>query len=339
MVSRSTYSIYRPDLDTHPVPRVGVSRCLVGDPVRYDGGHKKDAFVTDTLGKHVDLIPVCPEVEMGLPVPRESIRLENRNGAIRLIAPASGTDWTRQATDCCARRISTLSDIPPDGFIVQKKSPSCGLAQVKVFTPGQPVPQKTGTGIFTAALSAAFPQMPLIDCDQLHNPVHRRHFLEQVFASRRLAQLFDSGAAQGKLVAFHSQEKYLLLAHDEAAYRGLGKLVAHAGETSFGASLAAYRSRFMAAMNKVATPATHTNVLQHIAGYFKKSIGKPAREQLTLVIDEYHAGRVPLAAPIDLLRDHARRQSQTYLLRQTYLAPYPEPLWRLDDTGAPPTNQ
>ena len=307
-------------------PKVGISKCMLGEKVRYDGGHKADRFVRDTLGEYIDFVPVCPELEMGLSIPREPIRLERHNDAILLVAPGSGTDHTTQMVNYTEQRLKTLQAENLSGYIVQKKSPSCGMERVKVYSPDNPMPDHNGTGLFTAALMRAFPELPIEENGRLNDPVLRDNFIERIFAYQRIGQFFESDWRVGDLVAFHSDEKYLLLAHDETIYRELGRLVAHASQMPTQEIARAYPAMFMNGMKKIATAAKHTNVLQHIAGYFKKSLDSNDRAEIQEIISRYHAGQVPLIVPITLLQHHIRKQNQTYLINQTYLNPHPQEL-------------
>lgn len=307
---------------------IGVSACLLGNPVRYDGAHKHTPYITDTLGQHAALIPVCPEVEMGLPVPREPIRLEKYVGtsSVRLIAPGSGVDRTEQMAAFCHRRLMELRDMNLCGYIFQARSPSCGMAKVKVFHPGTDAPELIGTGLFAAALTRTFPFLPAIENDTLEITESRHHFLLQVFALHRLNQLFQGSWTTGNLVAFHSREKYLLMAHDIDTYRSLGKLVARASEIPQEEVEQNYRSVFMSGLRIATSRKKHTNVLQHLCGYFKKILNSEARAALNDIVTEYHNGRVTLDAPMALLQTQVNAHQVSYLASQTYLTPYPESL-------------
>ncbi len=307
---------------------IGVSACLLGNPVRYDGDHKRTPYITDILGQHAALIPVCPEVEMGLPVPREPIRLESHGetSSVRLIAPGSGIDRTEQMAAFCHRRLMELRDMNLCGYIFQARSPSCGMAQVKVFHPGTDAPELVGTGLFAAALIRAFPLLPAIENDTLENAESRHHFLLQVFALHRLNQLFQDSWTPGKLVAFHGREKYLLMAYDIDTYHSLGKLVARASEIPGKEVEQHYRSVFMTGLRNAASRKKHTNVLQHLCGYFKKILNSDARAALTETVEEYRNGRAMLDVPMALLQTHINAHQVSYLASQTYLTPYPESL-------------
>ncbi|MBN2528380.1 MAG: DUF523 and DUF1722 domain-containing protein [Deltaproteobacteria bacterium] len=310
------------------VPAVGISKCILGHSVRNDGGHKLDRFIRDTLGQFVTFIPVCPEVEMGLPIPREPIRLEQHADALppRLIAPKSGTDWTRQMVDYCQKRLDELAHQNLCGYIVQKKSPSCGMQRVKIFLPHQNTPVHLGTGLFTAALLREFPFLPVEENGRLNDPGLRDNFIARIFAYQRIRQLFVPGWTIGDLVKFHSREKYLLLAHDEKSYRELGQLVAHANDMSQAELEKSYPAIFFGGMKKTATRNKHTNVLQHIAGYFKNTTDTAESAEIQNTIAQYYSGLVPLVVPITLLRHHVRKQRQSYLQEQTYLNPHPAEL-------------
>ncbi|HEX8953792.1 MAG TPA: DUF523 and DUF1722 domain-containing protein [Polyangia bacterium] len=298
--------------------RIGVSACLVGAPVRFDGGHKHDDFV-DALGGVADLVPVCPEVELGLGTPRESMRLVRREGLVRLVAPKSARDLTdemRRYADHKAAAIAASWDL--DGFIVKKDSPSCGLERVRVYDDNG-VPQRTGRGLFTEALLAAQPLLVVEEEGRLRDPTLRENFLVRLAAHRRIRRLFAGDWRLGDLVAFHSSIKLELLAHSPAAYRALGRLVAHGKRMPRAELATTYAHALMAALARVPSTGTHVNVLQHVAGYFSRSVSRDERQELGELIDDYRHERAPRTSPLTLLRHHARKRGDAYLLRQAYL--------------------
>jgi uncharacterized protein YbgA (DUF1722 family)/uncharacterized protein YbbK (DUF523 family) len=305
--------------------RIGISACLLGEKVRYDGGHKRDAFVNDTLGAFVAFVPVCPEVEVGMGTPREPIRLERRGAALRLVAPGSGTDHTDAMRRWAARRLEDLAALDLSGYILKKDSPSCGMERVRVYDEGG-VPAKAGRGLFAAALIERLPDLPVEEEGRLHDPVLRECFVERVFAYRRLVDFFARRFTQGELVRFHTAEKLLLLAHEPAAYQALGRLVAGAKRLPREDIARRYRAAYMAALEKPATVRRHVNVLQHMAGYFKTLLSEDERRELQETIGDYRRRLVPLVVPITLIRHHVRRHGVAYLAGQVYLAPHPKEL-------------
>jgi uncharacterized protein YbgA (DUF1722 family)/uncharacterized protein YbbK (DUF523 family) len=303
---------------------VGVSSCLLGMNVRFDGGHKKDAFVTGALARFVEFVPVCPEVEVGMGTPRPTIRLERRDGGVRLVDPKAGADHTEAMRRWAARRLDEVEGMDLCGWILKKDSPSCGMERVRLYHGS--VPRKEGVGIFAEALAARFPLLPLEEEGRLNDPWLRENFVERIFAYRRLKDLFAGRWTVGDLVRFHTAEKLLLLAHDPDAYRRLGRLVAGAKGAPRDGLRAAYGEGFMRAMAKVAKAGRQTNVLQHMAGYFKDRLDAEDRAELHGAIADYRAGLVPLVVPVTLVRHHARRLAVAYLQGQTYLEPHPKEL-------------
>jgi uncharacterized protein YbbK (DUF523 family) len=244
-----------------PAPRrlrVGVSACLVGERVRYDGQHKRDAFVAGRLARHAELVPVCPEVELGLGVPRETIRLERRDDGVHLVAPRSGLDHTERMRRLARRRVAGLARLDLDGFVLKKDSPSCGMERVKVWDASGRA-RREGRGAFAAALLDALPLLPVEEEERLHDDALRESFVERVLAYRRVKDLFRGRWTVGALVAFHAREKMLLLAHDPAAYRSLGRAVAGAGERPRAEVAREYSRGFMGALARVATKGRHAH--------------------------------------------------------------------------------
>lgn len=297
--------------------RIGVSACLAGAPVRFDGGHKHDDFV-ETLGAAAELVPVCPEVELGLGTPRESMRLVARESLVRLVAPRSGRDLTDEMRRYAERKAAAIAGWDLDGFIVKKDSPSCGLERVRVYD-DHGVPRRTGRGLFTEALLVAQPLLVVEEEGRLRDPALRENFLVRLAAHRRVRRLFAGDWRLGELVAFHSSIKLELLAHSPAAYRALGRLVAEAKRRPRAEVAATYCQALMAALARVPSTGRQVNVLQHIAGYFARSIGRDERQELGELIDDYRRQRVPRTSPLTLLRHHARKHGDAYLARQSYL--------------------
>jgi uncharacterized protein YbgA (DUF1722 family)/uncharacterized protein YbbK (DUF523 family) len=305
--------------------RIGVSSCLLGQKVRFDGGHKRDAFLVDTFGQFVEWVPVCPEAEIGMGIPREPIRLQRVGESVRLLGVKSATDHTEAMTRWAARRVESLAREDLDGYILKKDSPSCGMERVKVYDAGG-APARTGRGLFADALLARFPLLPVEEEGRLSDPRLRDNFVERVFAHRRLRALFSGRWTVGGLVQFHTIHKLALLAHSPDAYRALGRLVARASSTPRGDLKAEYERGFMNGLATMATPRRHVNVLQHMLGYFRRSLDDASRAELADAITDYQRGLVPLIVPLTLFRHHVRRFEVTYLEGQTYLEPHPKEL-------------
>jgi|SRR5687768_5955703 uncharacterized protein YbgA (DUF1722 family)/uncharacterized protein YbbK (DUF523 family) len=305
--------------------RIGISACLLGEEVRFDGGHKRDQFLTTVLGPHVEFVPVCPEVEMGLGTPRETLRLVRHGDGLRMITTRTGIDHTDAMNRWAAKRLGALQREDLSGYVLKKDSPSCGMERVKTYGDDGPA-VRNGRGVFAAALLERMPLLPVEEEGRLSDPTLRENFIERVFAYRRLKDLFAGRWTTGGLVAFHTAHKMSLLAHSTSAYNELGRLVAHAAQTPRPDLRHAYESLFMRTLAIPATRARHTNVLQHMAGHFKKLVDDEARRELSETIDEYRRGMVPLVVPLTLIRHHVRRERIAYLAGQVYLEPHPREL-------------
>jgi uncharacterized protein YbgA (DUF1722 family)/uncharacterized protein YbbK (DUF523 family) len=298
-----------------PHLRLGVSACLLGQPVRFDGGHKRDTFLTGALASCVEWVAVCPEEEAGLGTPREAMRLVEQGGVQRLVAVRSRRDLTDSLTEAAVRRVRQLAALDLDGYVLKKDSPSCGLTRVKVYSP-HGMAARTGRGLFAQALVAAMPLLPVEEEGRLCDPVIREHFIERIYACRRLRQLFAGPARVGDLVQFHTRHKLQLLAHSPVSYAGLGRLVAHARTSEAKQVRADYGRGLMAALAKPATRARLGNVLQHAAGYFRRVLSTAARRDLAASISDYRHGLVPLVVPTRLLDHYARLHNMGYLCDQ-----------------------
>jgi len=310
--------------DRAPI-RVGISACLLGEEVRFDGGHKRDRFLTDTFGRFVEWVPVCPEVEAGFGTPRESMRLVERDGRLRLVTNKTTVDLTDRLTGWAHRRVNQLASDDLCGYILKKDSPSCGLERVKVYNQ-HGTGERRARGLFAAALHERYPHLPMEEEGRLSDPRLREHFIERVFAYRRLRDLFASRWTVGTLVQFHTAHKLTLMAHSIAAYQELGRLVAGAKRRSRALVEREYVEGFMTGLATMATPRRHTNVLQHMAGYFKDTLDASARKELQSTIEDYRLGLVPIIVPITLIRHHVRQLGVSYLAGQAYLDPHPKEL-------------
>lgn len=304
--------------------RIGISSCLLGDEVRFDGGHKRDRFLTQTLAPYVEWVRVCPEVEVGMGVPREPLRLVNVGGDIRMITTRTGIDHTDGMRTYAERRTRALASMDLRGYVLKKDSPSCGMERVKVYSGA--APERTGVGVYATVLKARFPALPIEEEGRLADPVLRENFIERVFAYHRLRALFDGRWTMNALIGFHTAHKMALLAHSTTAYQELGRLVA-SGKTIARAGLRArYEERFMATLARPATVRRHTNVLMHMAGHLKKVVDEDSKRELIACIDEYRRELVPLVVPLTLLRHYVRVHGIAYLAGQTYLEPHPREL-------------
>jgi uncharacterized protein YbgA (DUF1722 family)/uncharacterized protein YbbK (DUF523 family) len=310
--------------------RLGISSCLLGDAVRFDGGHKRNAFLVETLGHHVEWVAVCPELEVGMGSPREPVRLVAEPGAavdsaLRMVGVRTRADWTSRMRRYAGRRAEQLAALNLNGYIFKKDSPSCGVFRVKVYG-ASAMPSRSGVGLFAAAIRRRLPALPIEEEGRLEDPRLRENFIERIFAHARLSRLFAGRWTVGDLVRFHTAHKLTLLAHSPLLYRVLGRLVAEARDRDREALRQEYATSFMEALTRVATPRRHANVLQHAAGYFKRSLDADSRAELQTLIDEHRTGVVPLVVPLTLVRHHVRRLGIGYLAGQTYLDPHPREL-------------
>ncbi|MBZ5668593.1 MAG: DUF523 and DUF1722 domain-containing protein [Acidobacteriia bacterium] len=308
-----------------PPIRIGISSCLLGEQVRYDGGHKRDAYLVDTLGHYLEWVPVCPEVEMGLGTPRDTLRLVRIGEAIRMVMPKTGADHTEGMRSFSSRRVRALAGQDLCGYVLKKGSPSCGMERVRVFD-AHGVPTKSGRGLFATALLERFPDLPVEEEGRLADPRLRENFIERVFAYHRLRLLFAGKWKRGDLVRFHTTHKLLLAAHSPRMYGNLGRLVANARALPRSTLSARYAAEFMSALRVIATPKRHASVLQHMAGYFRRQLDDGSRRELLSLIEDYRQGLVPLVVPLTLVRHYFRKFQITYLQGQVYLEPHPKEL-------------
>jgi uncharacterized protein YbgA (DUF1722 family)/uncharacterized protein YbbK (DUF523 family) len=305
--------------------RLGVSACLVGQHVRFDGGHKRDPFLTGLFDPFVEWVPVCPEEEAGFGTPREAMHLARTGAGIRLLTVRSGRDLTDPLQAASSARLAQLASADLDGYVLKKDSPSCGLQRVKVYDP-HGSPARSGTGFFARALCAAFPLLPVEEEGRLCDPGLREHFIARVFAYRRLRQLQASRTRPADLMRFHARHKLLLLAHSPAHYTGLGRMVAEGHRADPAALVSAYGREFMGALAVPASRGRHANVLQHMAGYLRRFVGADVRRDLSDTIIEYARGLLPLVVPVTLMAHHVKHHRIPYLLDQVYLQPHPKAL-------------
>ena len=308
-----------------PSIRIGISSCLLGEGVRFDGGHKRDVYLTETFGRFVEWVPVCPEVECGLGTPRESMRLMTSMDGVRLLTGRTGIDHTDRMVRYSERRVGELASEELCGYVLKKDSPSCGLHRVKVYGTHR-VPTKSGRGIFAGRLVDRFPSLPVEEEGRLSDPRLRENFVERVFAYSRLRKLFRGKWNIGALIAFHTAHKLILMAHSIDAYQRLGRLVAAARGVPAKELEHTYTEAFMAGLTAIATARRHTNVLQHMAGYLKDRLDRASKAELFAAIEDYRTGLVPLVVPITLLRHYVRVHEVAYLAGQLYLEPHPKEL-------------
>jgi len=302
--------------------RLGISTCLLGESVRYDGGHKLDRFLRDTLGLYVEYVPVCPEVECGLGIPRESMHLEGEPAALRLITTRTKRDVTDRMLEWSVQRVKELESENLCGFIFKSNSPSSGMERVKVFNK-EGMPRQSGTGIFAGVFMKHFSLLPVEDEGKLHDPALRENFIERIFVFKRWREMLGKGRKLNLLVEFHSRHKLLIMSHSPKHNSGMGNLVAKGKEIPSGRLFDEYGRMLMEALRLKATIKKNTNTLQHLMGYFKKLLTSDEKQELLEVIDHYYKGHLPLIVPLTLLKHYVRKYDQPYLKGQYYLDPHP----------------
>lgn len=302
--------------------RIGISSCLLGEKVRFDGSHKLDRFLTETLGRYVEYVPVCPEVEVGLPTPRETLRLVGNSDEQRLVFSKSGEDITERMIEWARQRVARLEKEDLSGFVFKSKSPSSGMERVRLYDRNG-VPNKTGVGLFAKVFMEHFPLLPVEEDGRLHDPRLRENFIEIIFTLKRWRESLAQGTSAKNLIDYHTRHKYLIMAHSVEVYRQMGKLVATAGDLNEDILYQHYLELLMKGMRQKATVAKQTNVLQHILGYFKKQLSADEKQEVIAVINSYHTVQVPLVVPLTLLNHFVRKYDQPYLKQQVYLNPHP----------------
>ncbi|MEK7728403.1 MAG: DUF523 and DUF1722 domain-containing protein [candidate division KSB1 bacterium] len=315
--------------DSNTKVRLGVSTCLLGANVRFDGGHKKDHYLTETLAPFVEWIAACPEVDIGLGTPREAIRLIGTQEAPRLFAPKSGLDLTDKMQKYAREKIAQLQHMDLDGYILKKDSPSCGMERVRIYHESGTA-SRTGVGLFARVLMEEMPDLPVEEEGRLHDSGLRANFIVRVFAHRRWRELIANDFTLAALVAFQAQHKFLLMAHSEKHLRLMGKLVAEAKARKLKEANTEYGKLFFAALREPATKRAHTNVLQHLAGFFKKQLDGKDKSELQDVIADFRKGLIPLIVPITLIKHYLNKFELQYLRDQIYLNPHPKELMLLN---------
>jgi len=302
--------------------KIGISSCLLGNEVRWNAGHKLDKYLTRTLGQFVEYVPVCPEVEVGLGIPRESMRLVGDPESPRLITFKSKTDHTDRMVSWAAKRVKELETEDLCGFVFKSDSPSSGMIRVKVYN-DKGMPHKVGIGIFARAFMEQFPLIPVEDDGRLNDPLIRENFILQIFTMKRWRDNLAAKRSMGNLVNFHTLNKLLILSHSQNHYRLMGKLVADGKKLPIREMYDQYQQLLMEALKLKTTIKKHTNVMQHLMGYFKKQLTPDEKQELLEVFEQYRNELVPLLVPVTLINHYVRKYDQPYLKQQTYLNPHP----------------
>ncbi|HDS00827.1 MAG TPA: DUF1722 domain-containing protein [candidate division Zixibacteria bacterium] len=312
-------------LQTEKAIKVGISACLLGQMVRYDAGHKRDRYSTDVLSNYFQFVSVCPEVEVGMGVPREAVRLVGTAEETRMVGNKTGKDWTEKVVAFNAKRANELEKENLSGFILKKDSPSCGMERVKVYNE-KGMAEKNAVGMWPRALKKQFPIMPMEEEGRLNDPRLRENFIVRVFAYHRLQNLFDDRYSRGKMVRFHTAHKLLLMSHSPKHYKELGKLVAEVKKYSPSEMREKYSAVFMEGLGYKTTAKKNVNVLHHILGYLKTNLTSSEKKDILQVIDDYHKELTPLVVPLTLLRHYVTIHDIEYIKDQIYLTPHPKEL-------------
>jgi uncharacterized protein YbgA (DUF1722 family)/uncharacterized protein YbbK (DUF523 family) len=305
--------------------RILISSCLLGEKVRYDGGHKRDPFLVETLGRFVEYIPVCPEVECGFPVPREAMHLLGNPDAPRLVSAVSGTDYTELMDAWCRKKLRNIEQLDLSGYICKKDSPSSGMERVKVYGKNG-IPSKVGSGVFTKAFMEHFPLVPVEEEGRLQDPVLREMFIERVFTLRRFRDSFRQGKSRGALVRFHTDHKLLILSHGRTRYTEMGNVVAQAKDLPLEEAYDRYQRLLMEALAQRTTPAKCADVLTHMLGHLRLFLTDEEKQELLELIDRYRNRIIPMVVPATLFRHYIRKYGIAYLERQVFLNPHPAEL-------------
>ncbi|SDY49629.1 YbgA family protein [Tindallia californiensis] len=304
---------------------VGVSTCLLGESVRYDGGHKLDRYVRDVLGEYFEYYPVCPEQESGMPTPREAMRLVGDEENHRLLTNKTGVDKTPMMKSYIDKKLPMLEKKELHGFIFKKDSPSSGLYRVKIYHEnGNPIGK--GSGMFAAAYKKAFPNIPAEEDGRLNDPHLRENFIVRVFAHHRWKEFLKKDPSVGELVEYHTREKMLMMAHSVEHYKTLGKITALGSTIPKEELFAKFEKEYLEGLTFHATVKKNTNVLHHILGYFKKELSPWEKQEVLELVERYHRREVPLVVPLTLLNHFIRKYEKEYLIKQRYLNPHPSEL-------------
>ena len=306
--------------------KIGVSSCLLGEEVRWNGGHRHDRYVQGILDRYFEYVPTCPEVDVGMGIPRETVALYGTLENPKMISKKSQTDWTKKMSDYTRDRIRELGNTGLCGYIFKSKSPSCGIGRVPVYSEFGGSKVRHGPGMFANSFIKILPLIPVEDEGRLHDPVIRENFIVRVFCFNRLQILSKERFTMGALVSFHAKHKFLILAHSKKQYDEMGKLVATGKSLSREELKARYSSLFMEALAYKSTPKKNTDVLLHMMGFLKKILTRDEKEDILSTIEGYRQGLLPLIVPVTLIRHQVKKNNIEYLIDQVYLNPHPKEL-------------
>lgn len=314
-------------MTSSPVISIGISSCLLGDEVRYDGGHKRHTYIEKTLGQYFEFVGFCPEMAIGMGVPRDPIRLARINDQIRCVGIKDPSlDVTHQLRDCADEQKHWQATIC--GYIFKKDSPSCGMERVRVYINDSPT--RNGQGLFAQRVMQNFPNLPVEEEGRLGDPILRENFIQRVYVLHRWQQLLAEGLTRHSLAQFHARHKLIIMSHNQNAVRELGKMLAE-GDSDIHRLAANYLTNLMACLKVRATRGNHVNVLQHIQGYLKRNLGADDKAELAEIIEKYRVAELPLIVPITLLRHHFRKSPDAYVDHSFYMHPYPAEMCLLNN--------
>jgi uncharacterized protein YbgA (DUF1722 family)/uncharacterized protein YbbK (DUF523 family) len=304
---------------------VGVSQCLLGEPVRYNGGHKHNRYLTDVLGQYFEYRPVCPEVAIGLGIPRKPIRLVATDGETRV---RGIEDASLDVTDALSGEADRVVNSMPElsGYIFMQNSPSCGVFRMKRYTEKGMPKDSAGRGAYARRFIERKPLLPVEEAGRLSDAALRENFITRVFAYHDWQLCLEKHPSPAGLVNFYSRYKYQIMAHHRASYQAIGRLLADVGKLDAQQVNLEFITLFMGALGHQATRRGNTNVMMHLRGYLRGQINGSEHQELTALIDQYRAGQIPLVVPLTLLKHYLRKTDNPYLQKQTFWAPYPEGL-------------
>ena len=306
---------------------VGISSCLLGEEVRFDSGHKHHSYTTGTLGQYFEFRSFCPEMSIGLGVPREPVRLVDLGEEIKCIGTKTkDLDVTEKLIQCAHAQSNWLDDVY--GYIVKKDSPSCGMERVKVYK--NDMPERKGSGLYTHTIMTNYPDLPVEEEGRLGDAILRENFIQRVFIYARWQALFAEEFSLKNLNSFHAQHKYIFMSHSQSLAKELGHWLAQAHGQEPGEVLKQYLSKMMVILKLRASRKGHVNTLQHLQGYLKSYISADDKAELVDIIDQYRNGLLPLIVPITLLRHHFRRFPNEYITDSYYMKPHPKELMLLN---------
>ena len=305
---------------------IGISSCLLGEKVRWNGDHKRNAVAKDIFGKFFNYVSVCPEVEVGMGVPRETVHLRGSKESPQMVATKSGRDWTRDMVRFGKKRAEDLASNDLSGFIFKKGSPSCGISRVSIHSDTGAKMNSMGQGLFATAFTQRFPLVPVEEEGRLNDYKIRENFIVRVFSFHRLQIMFKRGYSRGSLVKFHTAHKFLLLSHSRKHYEILGRLVAEVKNLRPAEMNTRYSEIFMEALTLKSTAKKNSDVLLHMMGFLKKYLTNEDKLELLSTVEDFRKEFVPLIVPVTLIRHYVKKYRITYLLDQVYLNPHPKEL-------------